>query len=117
MIDEEWVQPGNAMHEIFAAEASETLVGAYALLRPDRQWSVLLINKDPQRQYEVNLDPKPGGDVEVIRYSREQYRWKPDGEHGHAVRNDPPERQRLSEADPLIIPPYSLTVVRYHPRP
>jgi len=116
MIDEEWVQPGNATHQIFAAEASETLVGAYAVLRPDRQWSVLLINKDPLRQYEVTLDPQPGGDVEVIRYSREQYRWKPDGERGHPVKNDPPERRRISAADPVIIPPYSLTVVRYHPR-
>jgi len=51
----------------------------------------------------------------VICYSREQYRWKPDGANGHPSRNDPPSRAR--ESGPIVVPPYSVTVVRYHPRP
>jgi len=117
LINEEWVQPGDATHEIFTADSTDPLVTAYALRRPDQQWSILLINKDPHRSYEISLDPAPQGDAEVVRYSREQYRWKQNGAKGRPVKNDPPGRDRLAAGERLLIPPYSLTVVRYHPRP
>ena len=115
MINEEWVQPGDANHDVYAADATKPLLGAYAVRRPDQQLSVLLINKDPVQSFEISFDPKLAGDADVIRYSREQYRWIPDGANGHPSRNDPPSRVR--ESGPIVVPPYSVTVVRYHPRP
>ena len=117
LINEEWARPGDAIHEVFAADSSEPLVAAYVLRRPDQQWSVLLINKDPQRSYAISLDPLPQGDLECVRYSREQYRWGANGANGRPLKNDPPRRDRFPSAEALVIPPYSLTVVRYHPRP
>jgi len=115
ILNEEWVQPGGGTHSVFSADSTEPLVAAYPIRRPDRSWSVLLINKDPKNGYRVSFDPPPDSFVEVIRYSREQYRWKAAGANGHATKNDPPERIRATE--PVMLPPYSLTVVRYHPRP
>ena len=115
ILNEDWVQPGSGEHAIFTADSSEPLVAAYPIRRPDQTWSVLLINKDPKREYRISLQPNPEGAVDVIRYSRAQYRWKANGADGHPIRNDPPARTR--QAEPVILPPYSITVVRYHARP
>ena len=51
LLTQEWAEPGDAEHKLFAASSDvkdsdgHVLVTAYALLRPDGQWSLLLINK------------------------------------------------------------------------
>ena len=54
LINLEWVQPGNGSHRLFPATsdirdgAGNILVTAYAALRPDGQWSIMVINKDQE---------------------------------------------------------------------
>ena len=128
MINENWVKPGNQPHEIYAATSSllnkngQPLVSAYALRRPDQLWSILMINKDPVNSHPIRLefqDKTAGkttfaeGDIEFFQYSRDQYQWKPDGEHGRPIRNDPPMHKKIP-SDQLELPPYSLSVVLVH---
>ena len=115
MIDQEWVEPGSGEHAVLAVDSSEPLVAAYAVRRPDGKLAVLIINKDPKDESSISIDPKPAGAVDVIRYSREQYRWHANGENGRPARNDPPQRERLAAGVPIVLLPYSVTVVRYDP--
>ncbi len=60
-MNQEWVQPKDADHQLFAASSDvkdsegHTLVTAYAVLRPDGQWSLMLINKDYDRPHQVHI--------------------------------------------------------------
>ena len=45
MLTQEWVAPGDAVHQLFPATAGRD-VSAYAVKRPDGTWSVMLVNKD-----------------------------------------------------------------------
>jgi len=61
LITQEWAQPGNGTHKVFAATsditdpAGHVLVTAYSLLRPDGQWALMLINKDQMNSHEVQI--------------------------------------------------------------
>ncbi len=52
VITREWVQPIDAIHKLFKVASDvkdrdgNTLVTAYAVERPDKQWSVMLVNRD-----------------------------------------------------------------------
>ena len=54
LINLEWVQPGNAENQMFPAQSDVTdgaghaLVTAYALHRPDGQWSIMAVNRDQE---------------------------------------------------------------------
>ena len=92
LLAKEWMQPVNEPHEMFPVTIKETKNGeralpaltAYAVRRPDHQWALLAINKDPKRAAELNVQFKIsgeqetvsfGGQVEVIQFSRAQYAW------------------------------------------
>jgi hypothetical protein len=61
MINRDWVQPGNGVRQVFPAEsdvvdaAGHVLVTAYALLRPDGQWSLLLVNNDQDNAHRMRI--------------------------------------------------------------
>ena len=126
LINEQWVQPGGGVHQVFAAESDavadgQPMVTAFAVRRPDGTWGLLVINKDPLRQYRLSFDfdfggsgerTKASGDIDLYRYSREQYEWKADGPDGRAVVNAPPRYDRLRAGEPIFVPPYSISVVR-----
>ena len=88
--------------------------------RPDKQWALLAINKDPKRAAQLNVEFNlPGakqplsfvGQVEVIQFSRAQYAWRDDGPNGHqsaAFRL----RNHARSISIYELPPYSLTVIR-----
>src|SRR4029453_14311472 len=74
-------------------------VTAYAVRRPDKQWALLAINKNPKRAAQLNVEFKmPGakqplsfvGQVEVIQFSRAQYAWRDNGPNSRPVRSLPP---------------------------
>jgi hypothetical protein len=97
------------------------IVSVYAVRRPDKQWAVLAINKDPKRAAQLNVEFNlPGakqplsfvGHVDVIQFSRQQYVWHDEGPNGHPIRSLPPA-QFIREASPSYeLPPYSLTILR-----
>jgi len=129
LVTKEWMQPVNEQHEIFPVTMNENgahrvtrpTVTAYAVRRPDRQWSLLAINKDPKRAAPFNVEfniagaQKPVsfvGPVEVIQFSRAQYAWRDDGPNGHPTRSLPPAHFTREASASYELPPYSLTVLR-----
>jgi hypothetical protein len=92
LINLEWAQPGSGKHEVFTAKsdvedgAGHALVTAYALKRPDGQWSLLIVNRDQQNAHNLRIAfqdqsshrMKPfAGPVEIFTFGREQYHWQP----------------------------------------
>jgi hypothetical protein len=90
LINLEWVQPGSGEHRIFPSEsdirdgAGHVLVTSYAVLRPDGQWSLMLINKDQESAHSVQIafrgdqekfDRHFAGAVDVATFGSEQYKW------------------------------------------
>jgi hypothetical protein len=125
MLAEEWVKPGDEMHELCAAASDlqnsqgEQIVTAYALHRPDDRWSVLLINKDPDQAHEVKLLFRNNSQssafatpIEAVQFSAAQYQLTPDRENPLPIKSNPPAHFNLAPASALSLPAYSLTVVR-----
>jgi len=92
LINLEWVQPGSSEHRVFAAKgdvddgAGHALVTAYALQRPDGQWSLLIVNRDQQNSHQVRIVFQDQaahsaasfvGPVQISTFGREQYHWQP----------------------------------------
>jgi F5/8 type C domain len=93
LINLEWVQPGNGEHMTFPAQSDVTdgagheLVTAYAVRRPDGQWSLMVVNRDQENAHSVRVafrgQGKMGsastftGPVEISVFGKEQYQWHP----------------------------------------
>ncbi len=93
LINLEWVQPGNGEHMTFPAQSDVTdgagheLVTAYAVRRPDGQWSLMVVNRDQENAHSVRVEfrgqgklSSPStftGPVEISVFGREQYQWHP----------------------------------------
>jgi hypothetical protein len=116
----QWAQPVDGLHELYQASSDTPLVTAFAVHRPDGQWAVLLVNKDPKNSLDVsiqfqddgsNQSRRWSGSAELYQLSRAQYIWKADGENGRPEKSEPPEHRSL-EGSMIRLPPYSLSVVR-----
>lgn len=135
LINLEWVQPGNGEHKLFAATsdvtdgAGHTLVTTYAALRPDGQWSLMVVNKDQENAHEVNVafdGVKPGargasgsgvgfaGPVDVITFGAAQYQWHAAPNGGHADPDGPSARSTVNAnaTTKFTLPAASVTVLR-----
>jgi hypothetical protein len=131
LLTKEWMQPVSQQHEIFPVIINQTKNGAhgvtrlavttYAVRRPDNQWALLAINKDPKRAAQLNVEFKlPGAkqpvnfvdQVQVIQLSRQQYAWHADGPNGHPSRSLPPAQFTREASSLYELPPYSLNVIR-----
>jgi hypothetical protein len=92
LINLEWVQPGNAENHVFSAKsdindgAGHALITAYALHRPDNQWSLMIVNRDQFNAHSVLLNfhndaahtvTSFTGDVAASIFGRGQYQWHP----------------------------------------
>src|SRR5438093_7077296 len=97
LLTNEWMQPRNGSHEIFpvAIEPTDTRVAsavtAYAVRRPDNQWAILAINKDPRRAARLDVrfklsETRPpitfSGKIDIVQFSRREYAWRDDGPNG-----------------------------------
>src|SRR5262249_21190503 len=95
VITQEWVQPLDAEHRVLRATSDlkdsegNVIVTAYAVLRPDEQWSVMLINKDFDNERQVRLvfhdrvagrDLSLEGKVTMVTFGRNQYEWHREGD-------------------------------------
>jgi hypothetical protein len=128
MLTQEWVQPGDGEHRVVPATsdvvdaAGRVVVTAYALARPDGQWSLLLVNKDPVRAHAVRVQLEDAaahrargfeGPVTMTVFGRDQYVWHADGAAGHADPDRPPLTTRADGgATAYTLPPASVTVLR-----
>ena len=79
LINLEWIQPGRAEHQSFPAKgdvddgAGHALVTAYALKRPDGQWSLLLVNRDQHNAHSVKIGFQDG---DARRISQARWRFR-----------------------------------------
>ncbi len=104
LINLEWVQAGDGAHRVYPAAsdvldgAGHVLVTAYVVLRPDEQWSLLVVNKDQENAHEVKVtfdDAGKGksgffaGPVSVATFGKEQYQWHADAKGGFANPDGP----------------------------
>ena len=127
LLAKEWMQPVNEQHEVFPLTVRQTKPGSpsavtvYAVRRPDKQWSLLAINKNPRRAAQLKVEFNlPGakeplsylGQVDVIQFSRTQYSWRSDGPNGHPIRSLPPAHSTHEASTFYDLPPYSLTILR-----
>ncbi len=123
LINLEWVQHRAGAHKLYPAAcdlkdaAGHTLITAYAVIRPNQSWSLMLINKDQTNAHEVRLGP--GGrqgftnPTTQISYGSEQYMWREAGANGRPEPGDPPVVKSLSAgAQAVLLPKASITILR-----
>ncbi len=91
LINLEWAQTAGGEHEVYSAKADiddgagRELVTAYALKRPDGEWSVLVVNRDQENAHRVRIAFRGAGDsglgfagpVEIATFGSGQYKWNP----------------------------------------
>jgi len=130
MITEYWAEPSDRPHQLYPAHSDiqdgsgQALVTAYAAERPDGQWALLVLNKDPENTWTIKIrfedqanaaENSFSGPVDFYRFSSRQFLWHAEGEDSQPLRSQPPEHTLLGRPDEeLILPPYSLSVVRGH---
>jgi len=129
VITKEWVQPIDAPHRLFKVasdvtdEAGNILVTAYAVERPDGQWSVMLINKDHDNDHEVNVvfsDAETkrtrhfSGPVDRITFGSAEYQWPAGAKTTHADPDGPPAKTTLNGGADVefSLPKASIIVLR-----
>jgi hypothetical protein len=143
VITKEWVQPIDAPHRQFKASSDvvdaggNVLVTAYAVARPDGQWSVMLVNRDQFNDHSVKVAFADGakhenhfsGNVDRITFGSNEYQWHEDrhedrpaadqprrGERGsgHADPDGPPSKSTVTgDAQTMYaLPKASITVLR-----
>jgi hypothetical protein len=129
LLTQEWAQPKDAEHLLYRAasdvrdSAGHVLVTAYALKRPDGQWSLMLINKDHDHPHGVKVsfqdqDAKRtssfAGELTMITFGKAQYQWHPDRKKGHADPDNPPARSVVTAKrdTEYVLPAASVTVLR-----
>src|SRR5579863_2640282 len=91
LINQEWAQPAGGAHDVFSAHsdiedgADHELVTAYALKRPDGQWSLMLVNRDQEVAHKVRVvfrdqsdrSASFSGPLEMFTFGSAQYQWHP----------------------------------------
>jgi hypothetical protein len=129
LMTQEWVEPKDTEHSMYVASSDirdsqgHVLVTAYALHRPDNQWSLLVVNRDHDHPHEVRIvfhDGEPGqdsaftGPVTMITFGKSQYQWHPERRKGYADPDGPPVKSQLmGKAETLyMLPAASITVLR-----
>ena len=129
LITQEWAQPIDAEHLLYRAASDvkdsqrHVLVTAYALHRPDGQWSLMLVNKDRDHPHPVRVVFQDAaghkrmsftGEVTMITFGKEQYVWHPARKKGHADPDGPPATSTLSgqQGTTYNLPAASVTVLR-----
>jgi hypothetical protein len=143
VISKEWVQPVDQMHKLFKVSSDvkdakgNVLVTAYALERPDGQWSVMLVNKDESNAHDVKVafggagkQKHFSGTVDRVVFGAAEYVFHADpvpaGEppagnrrrpfvNGHADPDGPPSKSTVAAAgaDTLYqLPKASIIVLR-----
>jgi hypothetical protein len=128
MINLEWVQHRSGIHRMFPSssdvkdEKGNLLVTSYAVIRPDGDWSVMLVNRDENNAHPVRLSFNAGGNggssfsgpVRFATFGSEQYVWLNDGPNSHPDPDNPPIATTIdaSRDTVFILPKASVSVLR-----
>lgn len=127
LLTQQWTEPVNATHYVYPAtsdiKASDgaSLVTAYSVLRPDGQWSLLLINKDREASHAVTVSFQNGkatrhftGSVTAVQLGPQQYDWHANDAQGFPYPDGPLSSsvQTGGAGTAYALPPASVTVLR-----
>jgi F5/8 type C domain len=129
LMTQEWAEPKNAEHKLYAASSDvkdsggHVLVTAYALHRPDGQWSLMLINKDHDHPHQLTIvfheagtdrDTSFLGPIAMITFGKAQYQWHAARKKGYADPDGPPATSQLTGGENTVynLPAASITVLR-----
>ena len=127
LINLEWVKHGAGEHKLFSAEADikddagHLLITVYPVKRPDGEWSVMAVNRDPSNAHAVKFEFADGsgkqaahfsGEVQMVTFGAEQYVWHPNGSNSYADPDGPLARKTVRSGDEIVLPKASVTVVR-----
>jgi hypothetical protein len=129
MINVEWVQHRSGMHYMYPATTDlkdadgNVLITSYAVLRPDGNWSLMLVNRDETQPHNVRVtfeDSKSkransfSGPVAFATFGSEQYVWINDGPNSHADPDGPIRATTIetNSATTYTLPKASITVLR-----
>jgi hypothetical protein len=127
LLNLDWVKHGAGDHQLFPAqsdlrdEEGNTLITAYAVKRPDGQWSLLVINKDPSNSHEVklafsvdgkNFGARLDGDWKMVTFGAAEYVWHPAGADSHADPAGPAKTSKVAfKAHQTVVLPKASIVV------
>jgi F5/8 type C domain len=128
LVNLDWVKHGAGTHRLFPVEgdleddAEHDLISAYAVKRPDGEWSLLVINKDPSNAHDVSVAFENGGNetaghftgpVKKVTFGEAEYVWHPSGPASHADPDGPLKRESLEWKDgqKILLPKASMTVL------
>jgi F5/8 type C domain len=124
LITNDWMQCVSKTHEVHPVtiEPDNGGVTAYAVLRPDKQWALLAVNKDPDRAAQLSVQfistgasvDTFAGKVDIAQFSRQQYRWQDDGPNGRPLMSNLPSHVQRAASRYYELPSYSVSVIRGH---
>ena len=129
LLTHQWVGNPNQPHRVYpvrvdiGAVDGALLLSAYAVQRPDGLWSLLLVNKDPERDWTLRIrfaGAANGGEeflrgpADLYQFSSAQYLWWANGGKGRPLRSRPPVHTVLPGPDTVTVrlPAWSLSVIR-----
>jgi hypothetical protein len=129
VISKEWVQPVDQIHKLYKVtsdvkdSSGNELVSAYAVERPDGQWSVMLVNKDHDNDHGVKVtfaDPETKrnryftGTLDRVSLSGAEYQWKGDAQTGHPDPDGPAKTTKIDGGPNATyqVPKASIIVLR-----
>lgn len=129
LINREWVKPGDGTHHTYRATADlrdaagNEILAVYALERPDGEWSLMIVNRDQENARTVRVafegleNGRHGvfsGEVRMVSFGKEQYRWHSNGRNSHADPDGPPVSTTAPGGSGAVftIPKASLTILR-----
>jgi hypothetical protein len=143
VISKEWVQPVDQPHKLYRVTSDvkdadgNVLVTAYAVERPDGEWSVMLVNKDHDQDHTVSISFAGdsasartfSGAVDRVVFGPSEYQWHADpapdnvppagrggrggaAGTGHADPDGPPSKSTLAATTTYQLPRASIVVLR-----
>jgi hypothetical protein len=98
------------------------LVTAYPVLRPDGQWSLMVINRDYDSAHDVRIvfrddsaqnECEFAGRLEIVTFGKAQYQWHPARRNGYADPDGPPVSNTVNAGTGVkyTLPPASLNII------
>jgi hypothetical protein len=130
LITHDWVQPADQPHRLFRVSNNlrdvngSTPVMAYAVLRPDGQWALLVVNRDHDQAHSLTITFRDGagadndhhfaGPVTQVVFGAAQYQWHTHEENSYPSPDGPPVKSEIA-ADAQTkyeIPKASVVVLR-----
>jgi F5/8 type C domain-containing protein len=132
LLTQTWLGDPNALHELYPVSLrprqhrGQSLLTAYAVRRPEGLWTLLIINKDSKRAYQVKIELENAATrrtlpldsaADVYQFSGEQYELSADESNPYPIKSLPPMHRRLENSLATIsLPSYSLTVIHARAR-